>query len=120
MIGCGGNRLYPVEGKVTFKNGNPYSGGGQVVFEPTDKDVKTSARGILQPNGSFRMGTFHDTDGVAEGRYRVAVVPAWRHIPERARPDPPPFDKRFSSQSASGLECVVKPGRNEFNITIEK
>ena len=80
-----------------------------------------SARGIIQPDGSFRMGTFKDTDGAPEGRYRVAVLP----IPPRNLNRPPkgwpPINKRFSSHTTSKLECTVTPGHNElFNIQVEK
>jgi hypothetical protein len=120
MAGCGGRRLYPVEGRVTFKNGAAYTGGGQVFFEPADKVATGSARGTLQPDGTFRMGTYQDADGVHEGRYRVAVVPPPPRNLERPPPDWPPFDKRFSRHSTSNLEYVVKPGHNEYNITVEK
>jgi hypothetical protein len=118
--GCTGNRVYPVEGKVIFKDGTPYVGGGQVNFEPMDKTVRTAARGILKADGTFRMGTYQDTDGVPEGRYRVVVVPTPPRSLRRPPPDWPPFHKRYSQPDKSKLEFDVTAGPNAFTIVVEK
>src|SRR5262245_48305197 len=112
-LGCGGRRLYPVRGKVTFPDGQPLSG-GQVVFESVD-DPTMSARGEIQSDGTFRMGTFKDSDGVLAGRHRVLVVP-----PLGPNPDKPVrvIDPRFQSFDTSGLEYTAPD--EEFNITVER
>jgi len=118
--GCGGAATYSVEGKVAYKNGTPMLGGGQVLFEPVDKNSKISARGIIQEDGSFRMGTFGDADGVPEGTYRVAIQPAPPRNINRPPPGWPPIHKKYMNYAKSNLEYTVKSGTNEFNIEVEK
>src|SRR5262245_8744703 len=71
--GCG-RRMCPVEGKVVYRDGSPFTK-GKVVFEPLEAEVKVSALGEVHKDGTFRLGTYGEADGVPEGRYRVLVVP---------------------------------------------
>src|SRR5262245_13341051 len=82
--GCGGNRTYPVQGRVVFKDGADIRPlvGGLVVFEPLDPGGKDSARGEILPDGTFRLGTYKEADGAPPGRYRALVTP----------PTPPPTE----------------------------
>src|SRR5215813_7535464 len=70
--GCGGPTLFPVSGKVTYKDGKPVTA-GFVIFEPLSQ--KISARGEIQADGSFQLGTHRDNDGAMEGDYKVLVAP---------------------------------------------
>src|SRR5262245_26220115 len=81
--GCGGSRLYPVEGKVVFPDDTPLTA-GTVEFGPVDKDALLAPRGEIQADGTFRMSTFKEGDGAPGGEYRVLVTP-----PENADPDRP-------------------------------
>ena len=47
VAGCGGRRLYPVRGKVVYKDETPLRG-GLVVFEAVDPAAKVSASGPIQ------------------------------------------------------------------------
>src|SRR5262245_827491 len=114
--GCGGPKLYKVEGKVVFPGGTPLSG-GMVVFGPKDPSTVLGPRGEIQEDGTFRVSTLKEGDGAPEGEYRVLITPAEKGDPA----PPPPFDRRFTSFEKSGLEYTVKPGKNEFfTITVEK
>jgi hypothetical protein len=115
--GCGRSGLYPVEGKVAFPDGTPYTA-GTVVFGPVDKDALLAPRGEIQADGTFRMSTHKEGDGAPEGKYRVLIAP-----PEAGDTDSPPpaIDRRFTTFDKSGLEYTVKTGKNEFfTITVEK
>jgi hypothetical protein len=81
MVGCSsGKKLpatYPVEGKVTYKKGEPLTGGSISFQSQTDSTFATS--GEIQPDGSFTLWTFADKDrlkGAPPGKYNVTVVPA--------------------------------------------
>src|SRR5262249_150116 len=68
VSGCGGETVFPVSGKVTYKDGTPVTD-GLVIFEPVSQ--KSSARGEIRADGSFQLGTYKDTDGALEGDYKV-------------------------------------------------
>lgn len=115
--GCG-SKMYPVQGKVVFKDGRPLAG-GQVIFEPQDNEAKFSVRGDIQADGTFRMGTHTDDDGVPAGTYRAAVIPKPPPNPdERPRP-PPPIHPRFGSFDKSGLKYTV-PSAEKLTIQVDK
>jgi hypothetical protein len=118
--GCGGTPTYPVEGKLVYKDGTPVTGGGQVLFQAADPNTKGNPRGNLQDDGSFRMGTFDDTDGVPEGRYLIAVVPTPLRSRKSAPQDWPPFQKKYMNHETSGLEFTVTRGNNQCPIIVEK
>lgn len=114
--GCG-TALHPVHGKVTLPDGKPVPG-GMVVFEGQAGGKTISARGEIAADGSYTMSTNSPGDGVPAGTYKVCVAP-----PGLANPDArtaPPFAEKFSSFDASGLSFEVKPGKNEFPITVTK
>jgi hypothetical protein len=117
--GCGGPRLYPVQGRVLFPDGTPLKG-GWVVFEPVEATDDVSARGRIQSDGTFRLGTVRDDDGAVAGRHRVLVVPPLPPKLDERNPPPPPIHARFRSFDTSNLAFVVKPGPNEFEIRVEK
>src|SRR5262249_41535734 len=86
LVGCGGPRLYPVHGKVTWENGTEARElvGGLVICESENGQV--GARGDIEQDGSFRLTTYKPGDGLLPGKYRVAVV---EYSPKE--PPPPPI-----------------------------
>ena len=115
VAGCGGG-LHPVQGKVTFEDGTPLTI-GMVVFESTDGKTIT-ARGDIQADGTYCLGTKRPGDGVPPGKYRVLIAPREdisAAAPERSLT----FDKRYTDFSTSGLEYEVKVGPNEFPIRLK-
>lgn len=112
--GCG-RRMCPVEGKVTYRDGAPLPG-GMVIFESLEADVKTSWRGHIGKDGSFRLGTEGEEDGVPEGRYRVLVVPLFGvNGAPAVRIDP-----KYERPETSPLEYTVVRGKNEANFEIDR
>ena len=122
--GCGGSGICPAQGKVVYKDGSPIQPlvGGTVVFQPLDPAIRTGARGIIQEDGSFKLGTFKNDDGAAPGRYRAFLTPpapgaaALRkgNVPRLVQP-------RYQSSTDSPLEYVVSAGdKNDYTITVER
>src|SRR5436189_6055052 len=96
IAGCGGKDLYPVEGKVEYKDGSDVSvlAGGWITFVPTDPEVnKTSAQGEIKTDGSFQMSTYREGDGVVPGKYKVLVAPP-RFTGGRFKTPPQLLDER--------------------------
>jgi hypothetical protein len=116
--GCGGEGLYPVGGKVSFKDGTPVPG-GLVVFEPTNPAMKEGARGDIQPDGTFRLGTRKEGDGAREGHYRATVAVPYRFEGGGFKPVIHP---RFEQLDSSKLEFTVTrdQDKNQFAIVVDK
>lgn len=72
-VGCGtGNGTAPVRGVVTL-DGEVYTQGGSVVFQPEGRGKMAS--GILQPDGSFTLSTYSQRDGAVIGTHKALVMP---------------------------------------------
>jgi hypothetical protein len=109
--GCGGRsanpppQTYSVTGQIVY-HGKLLTG-GEVEFQST-KEPRT-ARGIIQPDGTFRLRTFAGNDlvdGAVEGPHRVTVMPPLR-----------------GNQAGQPIHLpttfTVKPGTdNHFTVTI--
>ena len=72
--GCGPSaeshpETVPVQGKVTYK-GQPVPK-GTITFQP---DAGQPATGEIQPDGSYRLGTFGQGDGAVPGHHRVMII----------------------------------------------
>jgi hypothetical protein len=119
VIGCGGKKLYPVEGKVVFPDGTPLTG-GWVEFEPVEGKANVSAKGQIQKDGTYRLGTNQEGDGAIEGRHRILIVPPLPPRLEERGASKPLIAQRFQSFETSGLEFTVTRGKNLCPIKVEK
>jgi len=116
VAGCG--RYYPVHGTVTYADGTPVTE-GLVVFERQEGGTAITARGEIQPDGSYRLSTAKPGDGVPPGKYRVLVAPK-TDLNDVDKPRPAPFDPSYTEFNTSGLEFEVKPDATEFPIRVTK
>jgi hypothetical protein len=121
IVGCGGPTLYQVQGTVIYKDDSDVSvlANGLVIFDPVDSEVKASARGEIKPDGSFRMSTFHEGDGVLPGEYRVMLsAPVFRG--GRNEPRPQLLDPDLEGFATSGLRITVDKSIFDYVITVAK
>ncbi len=120
FAGCGSGTC-PVQGKVVYPDGTPVTT-GLVVFESVDLTPTVSASGKIQPDGSFRLGTFGLDDGTLPGKYRATVVPPPRKNPvSKFDPAVPEVvHPRFRSFETSGLEFEVARGNNLFELNVKR
>ena len=82
--GCSPNSgvsTYPAEGFVRFPDGKPLAG-GWILFESPDGLI---ARGMIDENGAFQLGTQREGDGAVIGKHRVSISP----------PEDPNYDPRI-------------------------
>jgi hypothetical protein len=122
LAGCrddGRLPTYYVTGKVVFSDGSPLPGGWIICESP---EHKLAARGVIETDGTYRLGTYEQEDGAVAGRQLVAITPA---APSGFDPDqstaPPILDPKYSHMDTSGLELDIQPdGENHFTITVER
>jgi hypothetical protein len=115
--GCDGSKLYPVEGTIVYLDGEAVTGlaGASVEFDPVAG--KEGARGEVQPDGTFRLGTHKPGDGAAPGEYRVSIQPP---LPALDRPAPRVLDRRYENVTTSGLRVTIKPETNRVRLEVER
>jgi hypothetical protein len=107
LAGCGTSQI---TGKVRFQD--QVLTAGTVKFLGADgKEVMTA----VAADGSYRVA------GVAPGLARVSFVP---HAPNpfssgATAPKPVAIPKRYKQPETSGLECVVRGGRQEYNLELQ-
>lgn len=77
------------------------------------------ARGNLNRDGSFRLGSLKPGDGVLPGKYQVMVV-ARALTQAEASKMPPIIDPKFESFATSGLELEIKNTKVDLKITVSK
>lgn len=124
-VGCGGGRTptYPASGKVAFADGKPLQGGTvefQSISPPNTGETRVSARGNIQPDGTFKLSTFRQDDGAIAGDHRALItqpIPPGRINPYK--PVPLVINEKFQRYDTSGLTfTVTSDGPNEFAITV--
>lgn len=133
--GCSGN--VHVHGKVAFDDGSPLTL-GTVVFD----DGQISARGKLDENGSFRIGSKKADDGLPPGNYKVYIIGALKggytspvgNIEQSAAFGQVPVGKKqdrssqvqflvhtkYGNRNTTDLSCEVTSSTREVNFTVER
>jgi hypothetical protein len=119
FAGCGSRGYYPVSGRVTFADGSPLDE-GIVICETQNGDKTVMARGTLQRDGTFQLGTLQPRDGAPPGKYRVLVVARALSEREKEAKKPPVIDPKFEKFETSGLKLEVKEGSDDLMITVTK
>jgi len=109
---------------VIYKDGSDVEvlAKGYVLFDPVEVaegTVKSSARGIIKEDGSFRMSTSREGDGVKPGKYRVAVAPPPAIVTRKKTP-PVLLDQRLQDFQTSDLSYTVPGPNEEYTVTVWK
>jgi hypothetical protein len=120
--GCSGSGIYPVEGQVTWKDGRPATdiAGSLVFFENATK--KTTSRGSIQPDGSFKLTTNKENDGAPAGEHTVLIIEVGRKAlggPDASAIAPSKIDTRYATPATSELRATVNAGTNKISVTVE-
>jgi hypothetical protein len=111
ISGCG--NYVQFGGKVTDSDGQPYTK-GYVMFT----NNKFSARGQLQPDGTYQLDSRKSGDGLAPGDYQVCISGHHKEINGFPVSD---IDAKYESGSTSGLSCkVTKGGHFDFTVELKK
>ena len=122
LLGCGrGEGLVPVRGKVTL-GGGPWPKPGMIFFTALEPAAGFSSRpgaGSFGTDGSFRVTTIKEGDGLVPGKYRVYVT-CWEVAPSpimgpgaEGKSYVPP---KYRSPATSDLELTVEPGQRSLEV----
>lgn len=126
LIGCDDGRpaTYPVAGKVVFEDGGSPVFGDVEFFEPSQK---INARGKIERDGSFSLGTYADSDGAVAGQHKVVILQLTRNhfaaqVEDRIVHDHGDLiDESYGDYRTSDLTAQVDPkDRNEIILVVRK
>lgn len=123
--GCNSGQLptCQVNGQFRFEDGTTPMF-GDVEFH--NAEHKINARGKINRDGSFTVGTYDDNDGAVQGEHQVVIVQhtanyLTAHLDIKIDHDhgelvhPDYFDYRTSS-----LKCVIEKGDNDVQLVLLK
>lgn len=118
LTGCG-RKTYPVEGKIVVKDGAlPVKDlAGYIVELESEEEPVVGANGVVEKDGTFRVGTFKEGDGAVLGKHRVVLSPPveTEGVP---RPKKLLLD-RYKKADTSGLEVTIEAKKNEVILEVE-
>jgi hypothetical protein len=116
-LGCGGasSNMAPVKGKITL-DGAPLKT-GVVSTIPT---AGRGAKGGINADGTFELGTNSENDGASVGLHKVAVLAFDKSAGQGAEAErgKPLVPDRYLSPESSGLTIDVKAGEENV-VTLE-
>jgi hypothetical protein len=117
-VGCSGRA--DVVGRVHYPDGTPLDT-GLVICEPVDGEHagKLSARGVIQPDGTFKLGVDRAAEGVPPARYKVLVVGRYQSV-EELEQEAPVVAAKYNSFDTSEIMLDVPPGGATLDITVTR
>ena len=130
ILGCSTN--VPFGGRVTFSDdGSPLTE-GIVCFETNT----FLARGQLDKNGCYDLGTYGAKDGIPKGEYRVYITAAMKSVGADAvlspgqegynpayaalPPSAPLLDKKYDTGQTSGLTATIDGTTKTFDFQVDR
>lgn len=115
VLGCGRAGPYPAEGIARFADDGAPLSGGTIETEPVfSGGEEFIARGTIQPDGTFRLGTHTEDDGAMGGLHRVRVLP-----PESPIPGSRPIHPLMQSFDTSGWEFYIHPDPEKNKLVVD-
>jgi len=122
LAGCAGGGPFPVEGTVVWEDGSPAKelALSSVVFDLPEK--QTSARGVVQADGTFRLSTNKPNDGALAGQYKVLLIEGARKtLPgDASQLAPGHLDSMYSDPATTDLTATVEPRKNVIKLTVKR
>lgn len=120
LIGCGKpSTNVRVEGQFVWADGSPARELAGFVVESTVPGSRVTARGTVDAEGRFRLGTDRPGDGAEPGSHQVAINPA-----PCFEYEPPPavrLPERYGRPQTSGLTVIAEPGKtNRITLTVSR
>jgi hypothetical protein len=120
LLLCGCSQKVPLKGKVTFKDdGSPLTAGFVIFSTPVFQ-----ARGEIQKDGTSRVSSARENDGLPPGQYDVHIVNASLEK-EGGNNDSPGgwillVDEKYDSPQTSGLKLNVDSKTKNYDLTVDR
>lgn len=117
IAGCGRGHV-PLKGRVTFADTDEPLSIGSVFFLQDD----FQARGNLDKDGYYTMGSFHETDGLPPGTYAVYIQGAQINEEDaQGRVKTTHLiDEKYEDAPTSGLTVEVDGSTRTFDFKVER
>jgi hypothetical protein len=116
LVGCGNPK---VRGKIVFSDDKTPLQGGIVNFV-TDKRI---ARGQINKNGNYVIGSERANDGLPPGEYKIYITDTIKVIPPSGESGLPKFEQvihpKYTKPETSGLVLNITKSQ-VFNIEVER
>lgn len=84
LAGCGGPKVYPVKGRITFE-GKPLKGGGSISFMPVGSQPGKAGGGEIKEDGTYELMTHQQGDGSMTGEFRVVIYQSTEREPNTTK-----------------------------------
>ena len=124
LSGCSGNLpTYPVEGQVVFEDGSSPMF-GQIEFY--NEAAKLNARGKINRDGTFTVGTYKENDGAVEGVHKVVIIQNTGsglevQLEVFVKHDHGALvDRAYCDYRTSDLTCTIAPTTNRVKLLVRK
>ena len=123
LFGCTSSKV-GMSGQVIFSDDKTPLTKGTVCFESTSY----VARGRLNQNGEYTLGSESEKDGLPPGRYRVYIIgasveetPANADSDERAISIPRPLiSTKYAKGATSGITLEVDASTRRFDFEVDR
>ncbi len=113
FIGCGSGHV-GFRGKVVFSDdGSPLTVGVVCFTTPTFQ-----AKGDLQRDGTFTMGSYRSRDGLPPGRYQVGILAATEDLGDEVSYSL--VDPKWGSPKTSGYTLDVDRTISKYEIKVDR
>lgn len=125
IAGCSSDQLptYPVEGTIRFKDGS-FPKFGDIEFYSAAHQI--NARGKINRDGSFTVGTYEQDDGAVEGKHQITVLQiSGNHLTadyndEIKHDHGALVHTAYFDYRTSDLECNIKQETNRVELVVRK
>lgn len=125
LLGCNSDQLptYPVNGTIRFQDGS-HPMFGDIEFYNEKHQI--NARGKINRDGTFTVGTYADDDGAVAGTHQVIVLQVVGSYLTEKLSDEIKHDhgelvaKKFIDYRTSGLDCKIVAGPNPVELVVRK
>ncbi|EAQ78733.1 hypothetical protein [Blastopirellula marina] len=115
--GCGssgGIATAPVQGTVTWE-GEPVTAGA-ITFRPSA--AGKSASGKIQSDGTFELGTYHETDGAVIGPGVLSYTAPRAELPKNLRPGQSLPKGQYTGLTPQDASIEIHDGVNTLRIEL--
>lgn len=125
LAGCHSDQLptYPVEGTIRFKDGS-FPKFGDIEFYSATHRI--NARGKINRDGSFTVGTYAPNDGAVEGEHKIIVIQisgtylTAKYNDEIKHDHGSLVNTSYFDYRSSDLECNIERKSNPVELIVRK